>query len=71
MREWLYDLRKAHKLTQFALATKLNVTGQTVWNWEHGKMNISFPSLLALANIFGIGVDLISLQERDYLEKEI
>ena len=51
------DLRKKHNLTQEFLAEKLNVTRQTISNWEQG---ITYPNpeqLLTLSKIFNISVD--------------
>ncbi len=51
------DLRKFHSLSQEALAEKLGVSRQAVSKWERGEASPDMDNLVALAGIFGIGLD--------------
>lgn len=51
------DLRKFRSLSQEALAEKLGVSRQAVSKWERGEASPDMDNLVALAGIFGIGLD--------------
>ena len=58
------QLRKKYNLTQEVLAEKLNVTRQTISNWEQG---ITYPNpeqLLTLSKTFNISVDELLANEK-------
>lgn len=58
--------RKDMKLSQKALAGKLNVSQQTVSGWESGKSIPDMPMLITLCNFFGCEVDSILGRIDDY-----
>ncbi|EJA6890092.1 helix-turn-helix transcriptional regulator [Clostridioides difficile] len=45
------------KLTQEVLSEKINVSPQHVSNIETGNSSVSLPTLVAIANTFGVSVD--------------
>ncbi|MDE7164994.1 MAG: helix-turn-helix domain-containing protein [Clostridiales bacterium] len=55
--EKLSALRKSHNYTQEQIASKLNVTRQTVSKWEMGLSEPSLDLLDKLADIYGCSVD--------------
>ncbi len=59
----LKELRIKSGITQNELAKKLNVTGQTLLNWENGIYEPKIHQLIQLADFFGVTVDY--LIERD------
>lgn len=59
----LKELRIKFGITQNELAKKLNVTGQTLLNWENGIYEPKIHQLIQLADFFGVTVDY--LIERD------
>lgn len=62
----LKELRLSKNLTQQQLGKILNVSGQTILNWENG---ISYPpvkKLIEIAAFFEVSIDyLLDLKERD------
>ena len=52
----LKSIRKARKITQEALATKLNVTRQTISKWENGQSVPDAESLTKIAEILNTSV---------------
>lgn len=50
-------LRKAKKLSQTALASKLHVDTSAVSQWETEKTNPSFETAVKLASFFGVSVE--------------
>ena len=50
-------LRKAHNMTQMALADQLGVSYQAVSNWERGNSMPDISKLPELAAIFGVTID--------------
>ena len=55
----LVELRKAHKLTQGALAEKLNYSDKAVSKWERGDSIPDVRVLLNIANIFGVKINYL------------
>lgn len=45
--------------TQDGLAQKLNVTRQTVINWEQGDVDLKVSTVLELAELFGCSTDYL------------
>ncbi len=41
------------------VAQRLNVTRQTVYNWESGRVNPDIPTLLALSELYSKSVDYL------------
>lgn len=54
-------LRDEHRLTQRDLALRLDVTTQTVSNWESARNEPTARQLVALSKLFGVPCDQISL----------
>ncbi|QDZ93827.1 helix-turn-helix domain-containing protein [Bacillus altitudinis] len=52
-------LRKERKMSQDALAKKLNVNRSTVANYEVGRISPTMQILLELSNIFGVSADYL------------
>ena len=48
---WVLRFRKAHGLTQRALAVELDVERKTVWNMENGRHAPKPDTLFRLANL--------------------
>ena len=63
------SLRKAHNLNQVQLAEKLNITKQTVSNWENNNILPSIEMLIKIATFFSVSTDyLLELDNRHYIE---
>lgn len=63
------ELRIAHNWTQVQLAQKLNVSKQTVSNWENNNILPSVEMLIKLSRIFSTTTDnLLALDNRSYIE---
>lgn len=52
----LKSIRKSRKITQEALASKLNVTRQTISKWENGQSVPDADSLTQIAELLDISV---------------
>lgn len=62
-------LRKTQNLNQVQLATALNVSKQTVSNWENNNIMPSVEMLTAIAQFFSVSTDyLLELDNRTYIE---
>lgn len=62
-------LRTSYNWTQVQLAQKLNVSKQTVSNWENNNILPSVEMLIKLSKIFSVSTDyLLSLDNREYME---
>lgn len=62
------ELRIVRNWTQVQLAQKLNVSKQTVSNWENNILP-SIELLIKLARLFSVSTDyLLALDNRDYIE---
>ena len=53
------ELRRSHKLTQEALAEKLNVTTKHISHVERGCASLSVKALIELSRIFNCSLDYI------------
>ena len=53
------ELRRAHKLTQEALAEKLNVTTKHISHVERGCASLSVKALIELSQVFDCSIDYI------------
>lgn len=53
------EMRRAHKLTQEALAEKLNVTAKHISHVERGCASLSVKALTELSRIFDCSIDYI------------
>lgn len=62
-------LRIANNLNQVQLAEKLNVSKQTVSNWENNNILPSVEMLVKISKVFSVSTDyLLELENRQYLE---
>lgn len=69
LNERIRKLRLERNLSQVDLAKKLNVTKQSVSNWENDNIQPSIEMLIKLAEAFSVSTDyLLGLDDRRYLE---
>lgn len=61
MKNGLEKLRKNSKLSQFQLARQLNITPQSIHNWEVGKSKPNAEAIYKMAKILGTSTDNIFL----------
>lgn len=66
----IIELRSKNKLTQEELAEKLNVSRQTVSNWETGKCYPDIETLIIMSNKFNISLDEL-LKDNIKMVKEV
>lgn len=57
--ERIHELRLAAGLTQVSLANELNVTKQSVSNWENDNILPSIDVLMRMAKYFGVSTDYL------------
>lgn len=70
--ENILKLRKENKLSQEDLAEKLNVTRQTISNWELGETEPTPSQLKILSKIFNVSVDqLLNNDVNDLLIEKV
>lgn len=55
----LRELREQKKISQQALGELFEISAQTVDNWENGKAEPDFETLMGLALYFGVSVDTL------------
>ena len=53
------ELRKEFGLSQVDLAARMEVTKQTISNWENENIQPSIDMLVALANVFNVTTDYL------------
>lgn len=62
-------LRSSYNLSQVQLAGSLNVSKQTVSNWENNNILPSIDMLIKIAQFFSVSTDfLLELDSRRYIE---
>lgn len=67
--EIIKKMRTAHNLSQVQLAAELNVSKQTVSNWENNNILPSIEMLVKIALFFSVSTDhLLELDDRQYIE---
>ena len=67
--EMLKMMRKSRNLNQVQLAAQLNVTKQTISNWENNNILRSIDMLVKISHYFSVSTDyLLELDNRFYLE---
>lgn len=65
------ELRLAHGWNQVQLARKLNISKQTVSNWENDNIQPSIEMLVRVAKLFNVSTDyLLGLQQDPRLDVE-
>lgn len=57
--ERIYELRMAHGWNQVQLAEKLNITKQTVSNWENDNIQPSVEMLVRISKLFRVSTDYL------------
>ena len=63
------QLRISHNLSQVQLAKSLNVSKQTVSNWENNNILPSIDMLVKLSDFFSVPTDyLLELDSRKFIE---
>lgn len=63
------NLRLSYKLSQVQLANELNVSKQTISNWENNNILPSIEMLVKVAQLFSVTTDyLLELDNRRYME---
>lgn len=63
------NLRLSYNLSQVHLANELNVSKQTVSNWENNNILPSIEMLIKIAQFFSVSTDyLLELDNRQYIE---
>lgn len=67
--EIMKTLRTSHNLNQVQLAAALNVSKQTVSNWENNNILPSIEMLVKISQFFSVSTDyLLELDHRHYIE---
>lgn len=70
--ENILNLRKKYGLSQEQLGEQINVTRQTISNWELGETNPNPEQLKRLSNIFNISIDeLLDNETKEILMKRV
>lgn len=59
LNENIKKLRLAQNISQVELARRLNVTKQSVSNWENDNIQPSIDTLIKIANCFGVSTDYL------------
>lgn len=63
------QLRQARSMSQVDLAKRLNVTKQSVSNWENDNIQPSIEMLVKLASVFSVSTDyLLGLDSDELLD---
>ncbi len=60
----LYNLRKQKGLSQEELASRLNVSRQTVSKWEVGESTPDMEKLAAISELFEVSLDELVLDKK-------
>lgn len=67
--ERIRQLRQAKRMSQVELSDALNVTKQSVSNWENNNIQPSIDILIRLSQYFSVSTDyILGLDERKYIE---
>ena len=69
LNERIRQLRIERNMSQVDLAKRLNVTKQSVSNWENDNIQPSIEMLMKIAQTFSVSTDyILGLDNRRYLE---
>ena len=66
----LYQLRKQKGLSQEELASRLNVSRQTVSKWEIGDSTADMEKLAAISDLFEVSLDELILGKQPQVTKQ-
>ena len=70
--ENIYRLRKLKELSQEGLAEVVNVTRQTISNWELGETSPNPEQLKLLSKALGVSIDeLLNNEIKDIIEEKV
>jgi len=65
----LKEKRKDLGLTQQEVADKLNVSRQTISNWEVGKSYPDTPTLIEISNFYNLSLDYMLKGDLNFMKK--
>lgn len=69
LNQQIRKLRLARKMSQVELAKTLNVTKQSVSNWENDNIQPSIEMLVRLAKVFSVSTDyLLGMEEGQFID---
>lgn len=69
LNERIKQLRQSRNLSQVDIAKQLNVTKQSVSNWENDNIQPSIDMLVKLSHLFSVSTDyLLGLDNKSYIE---
>ena len=69
LNERIKELRIAYKMNQIEFGKELNVTKQSVSNWENNNIQPSVDMLVKIADCFSVSTDyLLGRDSRQYLD---
>lgn len=69
LNQQIRELRLARKMSQVELAKTLNVTKQSVSNWENDNIQPSVEMLIKIAKVFSVSTDyLLGIETADYID---
>ena len=69
LNERIKELRLARNMSQVELANLLNVTKQSVSNWENDNIQPSIEMLIKLSRVFSVSTDyLLGLEHRSCID---
>ena len=71
LNEQIKKYRTEKNISQEELAEKINVTRQSISNWENGKTYPDIHSLLLLSSLFGISLDQLVKGDIEVMKKVI
>ena len=67
--ERLKELREANRLSQVQLAKELNISKQSISNWENNNILPSIDVLIKVIQFFRVSADyILGLTDRKYIE---
>lgn len=69
--ENLKMLRAQHKMSQKALAEKINVKQNMISQYENGTYYPSFEKIVEIADVFGVSIDALTFGLEKELDEEI
>ena len=62
-------MRLSRKMSQVELAKELNVTKQSVSNWENDNIQPSVEMVMKIAKVFSVSVDyLLGIDQHTYID---
>lgn len=71
LNERMLSLRKNQKLSQEDLANKLNVTRQTISNWELGETSPSLEQAKEIAKLYNVSLDYLVGNDKNNVEAKL